>query len=781
MQPAWKRSDIKSNNLFCRLFLSYIFFLILPVVLFFIFINSGLLQYAEDTVDQANAAKLGLVVNNIDAVFKEMRDTAFRIVDDSRVKALFKLEYSNGQFKDMGKLTDAYKIYSDVKKDNPDVVSAYLYDQSRNIIFSFSEGVYPKDKFYDTQWIASYRKAEGEPILAIHDSVDATAESVGSWNQNVITYVLPLEYLNLNGLLAVNIQSGIILKNFFSADGEGSQGYVVIDKSGTVICDTNGRLNDNQIHTSSIVTNVMAIDTGSSGSMVTTAGLNKYLVLYNKASVSGLTIINTIPLNSQFDKIFYYRMLLYIIAGITILLGATISYILSARLYNPVKKVLEKLKSQVIFDPRYKNNELSIISDAINELINSNLKDRQIIENDRQHLRESYVMNLVMGQVTENFTCDFLEKNTCCILVSIDRFDGFSASHSYREQYYYKSLILKVCDQVAALHVKGAGAIMEEDKIALLVSSRDTASEFLRTINVVCDEIVSEISAIKDFTISLGVGGIYADMEDIRKSYVEAYMALKYRLVFGCGSLIQYSAVCNRHGAYNIPSEIQSQLFNHLKLNAIQEVCTLLEEIIGDMKSSLSKETSCDSIMRVFTQLLDHTMEYLAAENIQRDALFGGDRDMTYELMGKETLDDIKDWMVSLFRSIEAYQTASRQRIDENDHVQEIIELIRNNYMDSNLSIEWVAGRLNLSYSHVRKIFKDSIGMNFIDYLNKMRISNAKQLLLETDYTIKDVAIKSGYNNDQCFTRFFKRYEGITPGRYRANWALGQSRAMPSS
>ena len=57
-----------------------------------------------------------------------------------------------------------------------------------------------------------------------------------------------------------------------------------------------------------------------------------------------------------------------------------------------------------------------------------------------------------------------------------------------------------------------------------------------------------------------------------------------------------------------------------------------------------------------------------------------------------------------------------------------------------------------------------------MDYLNKTRIEHAKKLLANSDYTVAEVALRSGYNNDQAFNRFFKKFEGITPGMYRVSY-----------
>ncbi|GIQ67027.1 hypothetical protein PACILC2_55950 [Paenibacillus cisolokensis] len=53
------------------------------------------------------------------------------------------------------------------------------------------------------------------------------------------------------------------------------------------------------------------------------------------------------------------------------------------------------------------------------------------------------------------------------------------------------------------------------------------------------------------------------------------------------------------------------------------------------------------------------------------------------------------------------------------------------------------------------------------DYLAQVRIERSKQLMKESKHTISQIARSVGYANDVGFIRVFKKYEGITPGKYR--------------
>lgn len=94
------------------------------------------------------------------------------------------------------------------------------------------------------------------------------------------------------------------------------------------------------------------------------------------------------------------------------------------------------------------------------------------------------------------------------------------------------------------------------------------------------------------------------------------------------------------------------------------------------------------------------------------------------------------------------------------------LDYINKNYK-KDIDINIIADHVGISYSHMRKVFKDETGDNITNYLNRMRIDESKELLKRSGMTVRDIALKIGYNNEQSYIRFFKKYMNISPGEYR--------------
>lgn len=83
------------------------------------------------------------------------------------------------------------------------------------------------------------------------------------------------------------------------------------------------------------------------------------------------------------------------------------------------------------------------------------------------------------------------------------------------------------------------------------------------------------------------------------------------------------------------------------------------------------------------------------------------------------------------------------------------------------ISLDDVSRIVDISPYYFSKLFKQEAGENFIEYLTKTRMSNARRLLKNPAYSIKEVCAMSGYSDPNYFSRIFKKYEGVTPSEYR--------------
>ncbi len=90
-------------------------------------------------------------------------------------------------------------------------------------------------------------------------------------------------------------------------------------------------------------------------------------------------------------------------------------------------------------------------------------------------------------------------------------------------------------------------------------------------------------------------------------------------------------------------------------------------------------------------------------------------------------------------------------------------------FLDSNLSLATLASRLSISTNHLSQVLNQNLGGGFYEYVNRLRIEYASELLLDENgnYVVEEIAFKAGFNSRSAFNSAFRKHTGTTPSEYR--------------
>ncbi|WP_165972436.1 response regulator transcription factor [Paenibacillus piri] len=103
--------------------------------------------------------------------------------------------------------------------------------------------------------------------------------------------------------------------------------------------------------------------------------------------------------------------------------------------------------------------------------------------------------------------------------------------------------------------------------------------------------------------------------------------------------------------------------------------------------------------------------------------------------------------------------------------IQKAVQFIESRYTNEHLSLSQAANEAGMSDSYFSRCFKEELGLSFIDYLIKLRMEKAKELLKEADSKTYEVAFAVGYSDYPHFSKSFKKYCGLSPNDYKKRFA----------
>ena len=124
-------------------------------------------------------------------------------------------------------------------------------------------------------------------------------------------------------------------------------------------------------------------------------------------------------------------------------------------------------------------------------------------------------------------------------------------------------------------------------------------------------------------------------------------------------------------------------------------------------------------------------------------------------------------WANILFSNIlrNCNETIQFNSYDMDSKFSLILQYIQQNYRD--LSLKTLAEYFHYSEAHLSTLIKKNLGLNFVSLITKLKMSDAKDYLINTDLSIEKISEYVGYNSVDHFSRTFKKYYDKPPQQYR--------------
>ncbi|MDB5247509.1 MAG: transcriptional regulator, AraC family [Segetibacter sp.] len=156
------------------------------------------------------------------------------------------------------------------------------------------------------------------------------------------------------------------------------------------------------------------------------------------------------------------------------------------------------------------------------------------------------------------------------------------------------------------------------------------------------------------------------------------------------------------------------------------------------------------------------------------------------ELPQKHGFDSVMELMSILhdlsisrnFRTLSDVTFNNQEKLSYNSRrIERIMEYLKNNF-DQNISLSDAAKIAGMTEVALSRFFKLRTGKNFVDTLNEVRLGTATRMLIDTTYSITEVAYKCGFNNMSNFNRLFKKKKDCTPKEFRQEYTASGVRTF---
>lgn len=301
---------------------------------------------------------------------------------------------------------------------------------------------------------------------------------------------------------------------------------------------------------------------------------------------------------------------------------------------------------------------------------------------------------------------------------------------------------------------------MMANKIAVFIPCEEINDDYNERTDLInhVREVVRILRKKTDINFRIGIGGT-KPAEEMLESYREALKAL----VATTGTVAHAKDLpiaCEYEDTY--PIEIENSMFEKLSAGNHDGTCADAERFYNWMT-----ETSSANIMSIRLKALEFVLraESIAYQNGGQVYRFDSRVEYLPQIMETNDLEQLKHWFVEKMSN--ACNNIITKREEKSSSTIEMAkEYIRNNF-SKDISLDDVSRSVNISSYYFSKIFKEETGENFIEYLTAVRIEKAKELLNNSDCSMKEICALCGYSDPNYFSRSFKKNVGVTPTEYK--------------
>lgn len=494
----------------------------------------------------------------------------------------------------------------------------------------------------------------------------------------------------------------------------------------------------------------------------------KYNYHIMKSEYNSFTYINKVPYSYEgsISIIKYNRMILFL----TTIAGVVISLILSIYLYSPIKKILWLVGMKE--EDRNQNN-YKYIYNHIEKMQMENKLINNKMDNVKEEVMRSIFFKMIdditfykqmKDQIDTYFKAIFFNKRFLMValeFVNNNQSDNENSNHASIAPDEIRKIMKESLEDIGEGKLSVVVFYIEKMRLVALVGINESIKrdKLVRDIDEMKNQLQNTI--INEYTISAVVGKFYDEAQSCKEAFDEIKMCFEYRSINNARTLIDLEKNEYSYDVY-MPLDFDEKLSNYILSGNADESMNLIKQII---ETNIKNNVSFIKFQYIINSIFHTMISMMVHLNVNRKEIETAEKEFRRKMKTFVTTENYTDFFYGLVKLITDKVRGDDPGKLNKDLVLQYIQL----HFSENLYLDKMAEVFNTTPKYFSNFFKKAFGVNFVEHLNKIRISHAKELLKGSEIPVNEIGERIGYLNPSTFSSTFKKYCGITPSEYRKN------------
>lgn len=747
-----------------RIFLSIFIVTIIPLVILAIFSYKTYIDEVSAKTDTSTKATLTQLDSRVENVMDSIRSYYAEIETKDEFLWLNNAQRNQG-YNDYVNLKKA----SDLLKGSlylRDYIENYIYvDYKQGYVFS-NNGIVKLSKVKNLDEVESLFLNESQFKIQWKNNLDYPEPYITGKDGEI-----PVDgYLLVLGFPLINTQtdSYLIVRlnrtrlyNLIS-QGLGDLDVVVTDWNGKVVYGSEDAFSEYCVTNWNIFQNNEPIFTAKMSSG------DKFRITSSVSQVSGLHYMvgyNRTAVNEGAQRILSFSVILFIILGVVLLLMV----IGTKLIYHPINLLKEQMSPYV--DEEENGDEFNYIKKGIKVLSDSKDSLERAVSQQRSVLLELFMSRMVRGELSMDKINQHLEefhinpKSYFQIMAIQIGFEKGNTIQDITRADAFRLTILKAMPK-EILNRLFLTPISYANSIVFIVGANREEDLGVVQIN---QDMKAFITRQHPCYIMSGVSQIFHKLTHLRTALnesMEALKSVKMREKDVGEDIVYYSGLVNDQNQRSVYDLLHEQEISQAIDNGDAEsACQIMNQFVDSL---IVKNISLSDQSYYLNRFLVAILKVATDAELSMVQIFETEQINIFTYFSQILYDDrkIRDFYTNRIIVPITDKLMISRRSHSTDILDSVLELVK--MTNGDITLTECAERLNYHPSYIWKVLKSEKNMTFTDFIAMEKLEIAKDMLMNTDLTITEIAVKLRYTNTQNFIRFFSKHEHVSPGKYKA-------------
>ncbi|AZS13374.1 helix-turn-helix transcriptional regulator [Paenibacillus lutimineralis] len=503
-----------------------------------------------------------------------------------------------------------------------------------------------------------------------------------------------------------------------------------------------------------------------------------YLLLQETSEKQQFHVVNATQRNAYFHE---YYVALTVSLGIVLLslgLGLVLSFRSARKSYEPIQELSSRLPSLTERSTAHDEDELAQLTRYIEQMRDESINMSHMMHNQEILTRNQLLLAVLMGKLNVDNTTQANRSVLHKLLgsrewgnVLVIMFDDYNSKvgkEPLSEQWLLKYAVCNVFENLSGEHgINYALDLAIDNGIVGIVSwNKEFVDQWEERSRAFAAQVLKFMDRHFKLSLSCTIGEPQSAAE-LYQSYNSATSLAEYRIFAGKQSIITQSEVLQQQKieGHMVGDKRQiTDMAEELHAAVCSKDPERLQRLIQELKERFTWLEDASTFRLTFLQMI-FTLNQIV-NNISlshREAI-----KYKLETLADQHSETVGEACANLLDVSRSIQDSLGEDSNEDRLYSSMLSYVAQNYADYNLSLSTVAEQLSLTPSYVTRYFKNKNGLPLMQYVSRIRIEKAKELLETTNFSIKEIVEQVGFVDENNFSRAFRKREGVSPTKYRS-------------